>query len=545
MKKLNVRILALVLVTLSLIILLSFLYRWGMYMLEGRTRTFLQSLEFVIQTMTTVGYGQDAPWSSSWMIALVIFTEISGVGLILISFPIVVGPWIKERFQVNPPVQYRGPGEHIVLSRHTQMTDSLMDLIAERDRSYVLIEPDRETVTNLYHDNKKVIHGAPDEPEVLKKARVSEASLVILDGTDQFSATASLVLQDVNPGIRVLAISRERKRSEHLRTAGIDKVFYPREIIGETLAHKILSALGKHVDVQPELEDHLEIEELPVFSNSSLIGQTLEEASIRQKTGAYVIGIWRDGQFQSSPEPDIRIQEHDILVAAGTRSDLESLSEQTEIETARMSEEEVRVLIIGYGNEGEAARETLLEHGVDPTVVNDLEREHVDIVGDGMDPDVLHEAGIEDASFLLVTVSDDDVAIMVTIIARKLNPSLEILTQVNEGPAAESMYRAGANYVQALDHVCSQLIAGEALGENLLTYRLDITIQKVDPGDLVGKTLQSMGKHSDKTLIVLAIKRNGTMHTSLSPEFRVEENDELFVVGTENEVEQFREAVKG
>jgi len=539
MKKFNVRILSLLSLTLLLILLIAFLYQRGMASLEQRPRTYLESLEFVIQTMTTVGYGQDAPWHSPLMQLLVMFTEVTGIALVLISIPVIMGPWLKERLQARTPTRYTGPRNHVILSGTTTVIESLMDLFSDNDIPHVLIESNDEVARDLYRRGRTVMHGDPERVEVLEQARFRDARLMILDGTDQFAATVALVVQEEEPDLRVVGLSENRKRFDHLLSAGIDKLFYPQELIGTTLAHKVLAAVGKHVDVEPEVKDHLEIKEFPVFTSSSLIGQTLRQAELRQETGTYIIGIWREGQFHSSPDPDFRIREHDILVAAGTRANLERLSEQTEIQSTSIRDKDPNVLIVGYGNEGQKAEETLRQHGITPFVI-DSEREHVDLVGNGMDPDVLRQANIEEASFLLVTVSDDEVAIMVTLIARKLNPSIEILTQVNDESSVESMYRAGANYVQALDRVCSRLIAEEAMDGDLLTYRMNVTIQKVDAGEIAGQTLKDMGDGSEESLIVLAVKRKDTMHTELPPDFRVREGDHLFVVGTEEEVDRFR-----
>lgn len=46
---------------LLLIAAYTLTYRWGMAVYEGEPRTWYHALEVVVHSMTTTGYGQDAP----------------------------------------------------------------------------------------------------------------------------------------------------------------------------------------------------------------------------------------------------------------------------------------------------------------------------------------------------------------------------------------------------------------------------------------------------------------------------------------------------
>lgn len=65
--------------------------------------------------------------------------------------------------------------------------------------------------------------------------------------------------------------------------------------------------------------EQLSIEWLPVGPGSSLVGRTLQEAAIRQQTGASVIAILRNGKAYPNPQPDDVIQAGDTLMVIGDR----------------------------------------------------------------------------------------------------------------------------------------------------------------------------------------------------------------------------------
>lgn len=78
-------------------------------------------------------------------------------------------------------------------------------------------------------------------------------------------------------------------------------------------------------------------------------------------------------------------------------------------------------------------------------------KEGVDVVGDARDPGVLEQAGIEDASALLLTVGDDTTAVLATLIASERHPDTRILVRANEEANVAKLSRAGADYQETRD----------------------------------------------------------------------------------------------
>jgi TrkA domain protein len=64
----------------------------------------------------------------------------------------------------------------------------------------------------------------------------------------------------------------------------------------------------------------LSVEWLRVAAGSPLAGQSLAEAAVRERTGASVIAILRDGGALPNPQPDERFAAGDTLVVVGDRA---------------------------------------------------------------------------------------------------------------------------------------------------------------------------------------------------------------------------------
>src|SRR4030095_3969475 len=116
----SLRRLAILLLGLLLTVLAStFLYMWGMAALEGKPRTFWQSLEWTSETISTTGYGADSHWSHPAMALLVVAVQSLGVFLVFLIFPIYLIPFLEKRFETRLPQEAdKDLAGHMVIYRY-------------------------------------------------------------------------------------------------------------------------------------------------------------------------------------------------------------------------------------------------------------------------------------------------------------------------------------------------------------------------------------------------------------------------------------------
>ena len=70
------------------------------------------------------------------------------------------------------------------------------------------------------------------------------------------------------------------------------------------------------------------LEELDVAEDSVLAGSTIRDAHIRDETGALVLALReQEGTFVTNPSPDQQIRAGEILIAIGTKDELEALEQ--------------------------------------------------------------------------------------------------------------------------------------------------------------------------------------------------------------------------
>jgi voltage-gated potassium channel len=75
----------------------------------------------------------------------------------------------------------------------------------------------------------------------------------------------------------------------------------------------------------------LAMEEIPIAPGSSLAGQSVQRANLRQRFGVIVVGIQReDRRMEFNPEPDTAMHVGDKLVVLGRPNSLKELEAEAQ-----------------------------------------------------------------------------------------------------------------------------------------------------------------------------------------------------------------------
>ena len=163
--------------------------------------------------------------------------------------------------------------------------------------------------------------GDATDPETLTAAGIPEAETVILalpdDTTTEFT---TLVIRDVAPEIQILARVEEQSNTSKTYRAGGDYVLSLAAVTGRMSASRLLDGDDAGASVQ-----YVDIVRVTV---PTLVGQTIGDAAIGERTGCTVIAIERDGEAITDIEPGTTIEPGDELIVLGTDEGIRSF-EQT------------------------------------------------------------------------------------------------------------------------------------------------------------------------------------------------------------------------
>lgn len=176
-----------------------------------------------------------------------------------------------------------------------------------------------------------VVEGDATDDAVLLRAGVDRArSLVAALNTDSDNLYVTLSTRRLRPDLFIVARARVDAAEAKLQQAGADRVVNPQAIGGARMAALISQPhVADFVDVVMH-DGGLEfrLEEVTVEASSSVVGQSIRDAHLRDRTGALILAMRQaDGGFRTNPAPEALIEAGEVLIAIGTETELKALAE--------------------------------------------------------------------------------------------------------------------------------------------------------------------------------------------------------------------------
>ncbi len=176
---------------------------------------------------------------------------------------------------------------------------------------YTIIEKSQTVVKKVKKDNGHHVYGDATDLNVLRNAGIEHArSVLVTPHNDAMNIHLTFYCRRLRPDIEIISRATEEKTVAKLYRAGADLV-----MSSATLgANNILNFLRPN-------ELSMFTEGLNIFSRTVprvLIGTSLIEGGIREKTECTVIAINRQGKQIVSPDPDTVFKEQDEIIMIGS-----------------------------------------------------------------------------------------------------------------------------------------------------------------------------------------------------------------------------------
>ena len=460
-------------------------------LLENKPLSWSESLLFVVESMTTVGYGELLPFSSEITRLLAIQIMLSGVIMIFVVIPLLLAPFLTTLLAPAPPrrTPHRLTG-HTVVIGYDELTSSVIDSLAISDHDIVIIEQDKAKALEIathYRKRAYVIWGEYTDPDTWSAAHITSAHYIVICKDERQTASIVLGIREQVKG-KIISIVDKLSFDRYLRYAGADYVLSPKHTTGRLLAsHAVLNPNGDtepdipgldriNINFQHAAGQELRLINIPLVFGCNAAFKSLSDLHLFERFGVIVPFLWKAGKFIPSPSDDIVVDNTTSLFLFGRAESIVATLRE-EFNTGGCTD--ALAVIAGFGDVGEGAYQKLTASGVSCIVVDSKQQEVEQVIGNAEDEDVLKKARIEEARFCIVALNDDNVNIFTTLMARNLNPVIRILARANEPASVEKLYRAGADYVALLP-----MIGGQTIARIILADTVTILLE-LPNGDLV------------------------------------------------------------
>jgi voltage-gated potassium channel len=295
----------------------------GFHFIEGQSWTV--SLYWTFVTIGTVGYGDYSPETALGMY-FTITLIILGIGTFALAVESLLEFLVKrQQLRIMGLINVER-SNHVVICGWTESTMECIKDIGKEFEIFV-IDENEEVRKKVLNNKANFVHGDPTRIKDLEKANVKGAKSIIVDmESDSHSIHCILGIRKLDKNVRIIAEAQRYENIEQIKLAGADQVISPFVISGR-LMYKSIQDGYEAMFVQEVLaeQSNRELKEVKVHFGCTLIGQTLLEADIHEKTGVVVLGVGEEGDLIIDPPRDFVIKEGDIILGVGKPEEFDKL----------------------------------------------------------------------------------------------------------------------------------------------------------------------------------------------------------------------------
>lgn len=505
---------------LALVVLVA-LYSVGFHVLmarENRDHSWMTGVYWTLTTMSTLGFG-DITFESDAGRAFSVVVLVSGALFILVLLPFafiqfVFTPWMEQREAARAPRKLPDTTTgHIVLTNLSEIEDSLIKRAKRAGVPYVVIVPNLTRALSLHDRGYAVMVGELDDPRTYQAARVEHAALVASTQPDTTNSNITFTVREFDDTVPIVVTASAAPSVDVLTLAGANSVLELGTMLGDAMARRVLGVA--HAHVVGAIDDLLVAEASAAMS--PFAGKMLGELDVRERCGVNLVGVWERGTFQVA-RANLRITPGAVVIMTGDAEQLACFDEM--YGTPR--ESDAPAIIIGGGRVGRAAGRLLADAGIDYTIIEKQQARVRDpahyVVGDAAELDVLEEAGLREASAVLVTTHEDDVNVYLTLYVRKLRPDVQIISRANLDRNVSTLHRAGADAVLSYGSLGATEIWNELGPDDSLVVAEGLDVFRVPiPDWLAGRTLADSELRTRTGCNVLGLVRDGSSRVEAVP----------------------------
>jgi voltage-gated potassium channel len=291
------------------------------------------TLDAVYQTVTTVatvGFREVQPLDDAGKIFTIVLILV-GVGTALYTFSVVLemlfeGHLLALFGRRRMEKQIDAMQGHVIVCGWGRVGRAIAEELTAAGTELVVVDVDTTRLAEA--ELPAVVGDATDDPVLVAAGLHRARALVAALDSDAGNLFVTLSARSLRPDVFIVARARVEETEEKLRRAGADRVVNPQSIGGARIAAFVL---------QPHVTEFLDVVmhdrglefrlvEVPVPRDSSVVGRSIREAHIRDRTGALVLALREEhGRFNTNPSPETTIRAGHVLIAIGTPTELEAL----------------------------------------------------------------------------------------------------------------------------------------------------------------------------------------------------------------------------
>jgi voltage-gated potassium channel len=310
----------------------------GFKIIGGKQWSFLDSLYMTVITVATVGYEEVVDLSQNpaarifTIIYIIICLGTIAFAVSSITAFVVEGELKNILGRRKMEKEIARLKDHYIVCGSDETAQTIIQELILTKRDFVVIEPAKEKIEKLSSlGSFPYIQGDPSEDSVLLQAGIGRARGIFPSlPTDEANLFVTITARSLNSHLKIVAKGIDIKSHDKMKKAGADYMVSPTYIGGMRMVSEMIRpAAVTFLDMMLRDREHvLRVEEFPVEKGSPLIGKTVGEAKIGERTRALLVAL-RKGEtkdYDFNPAPEVKIKENDVLVLIAGPEMIEKLA---------------------------------------------------------------------------------------------------------------------------------------------------------------------------------------------------------------------------
>jgi len=316
-------------ISISFVVIVLLAGTIGYHQIEGWA--VFDSFYMTVITLTTIGFQELHPLSENGRIFTVVLVFF-GLGVVFYAINNGIKALLEGELQGvfekrRLDKMIKAMKNHFIVCGYGRMGKIICREFQDRKVPFVVIE--KEPPVLDVDDRTIILQGDATSDELLKKAGIDKAKgLISVLPTDAQNLYVVLSARGLNPNLFIVARVAEEGAEEKLIRAGANKVISPYHIGALRIAHAVLKpAVVDFIEFATK-SGHVELqmEEVPVSEQSSLINKTIHQAGIGRELGVIVVAIKRaSGEMKFNPTHSTVIKAGDTLIVIGEIQNIKRL----------------------------------------------------------------------------------------------------------------------------------------------------------------------------------------------------------------------------
>ncbi len=308
----------------------------GYELIEGWSRA--DSFYMTIITITAVGYHEVHPLSETGRI-FTVFMLVGGLTGLGAWFALITASIVRmdlrNIYRRRRTMKKAGRmKDHVIICGGGNMGQQIMRELGGAETPCVVIESEGDAIDSLREINPDavIIEDDATRDRVLREAGIGRAlGLVACLSTDTDNLFVCLSARDLSDRLVIVARAEGKSTTAKMYRAGADHVVSPNKTgavwVASVLVRPSVASFMDTSEKGRHLSRH--IDQATVGPDSKVVGRTLGEARVQDRTGLLVIAIHKHGQPYEeatfNPDASTRLEAGDDLIVLGDDEQVERL----------------------------------------------------------------------------------------------------------------------------------------------------------------------------------------------------------------------------